>query len=143
MKKEEATKIVLKLTALFPNTEVKETTIAVWVEYLIPLDASVVKQAINEYALAPGKKFFPTPGEIIDIYDRIYQDVMTKKAQADREANNDATKLLFHEQPEKIKAKYSDIVALSCQLVRDVCDGKVKYQSPEWNKRQGEIERMV
>ena len=143
MKKEEANKIVLKLVAMFPNTEVSEVTIATWVEYLIPLEASVIRPAINEYILSPGKKFFPIPGEILEIYDRMYQEAMVKKTQADREAESEAIKLLFHEPLDKIDRSMGRIAKLSVALVRDVCDGKLKYKSPEWNIRQSEIEKLT
>ena len=128
---------------MFPNTEVSEVTIATWVEYLAPLDAAVMRQAVHGYVLTPGKKFFPTPGEILEYYDRIYQEAMVKKAQADRESESEATKLLFHTPLDKIDRSMGRIAKLSVDLVRDVCDGKIKCRSPEWNRRQAEIEQLA
>ena len=129
MTKEEANKIVLKLTALFPNTTVPKETVVLWVEYLLPLQADIMRQAVNDYALTPGKKFFPTPGELLDIYDRIYQEFIVKKAQDDREAEKEAAKFLFQKPTKTIK---DDYVRQSVELIRDVCEDRIKYNSPEW-----------
>src|SRR3989304_2863327 len=106
MTKDEAKMLVMKMTSLFPNTTIPDTTIVTWTEYLLPLEAKVMKQAINEYALTPGKKFFPSPGEILEIYNRIYQGVMIKKAQNDREAEKEAAKFLFQKPLSAIKDDY-------------------------------------
>ena len=132
MTKEEANKIVLKLTALFPNTSVPKETVVLWVEYLLPLQADIMRQAVNDYALTPGKKFFPTPGELLDIYDRIYQEFIVKKAQDDREAEKEAAKFLFQKPTKTIK---DDYVRQSVELIRDVCEDRIKYNSPEWIER--------
>ena len=129
MTKEEANKIVLKLTALFPNTTVPKETVVLWVEYLLPLQADIMRQTVNDYALTPGKKFFPTPGELLDIYDRIYQEFIVKKAQDDREAEKEAAKFLFQKPTKIIK---DDYVRQSVELIRDVCEDRIKYNSPEW-----------
>ena len=132
MTKEEANKIVLKLTALFPNTSVPKETVVLWVEYLLPLQADIMRQAVNDYALTPGKKFFPTPGELLDIYDRIYQEFIVKKAQDDREAEKEAAKFLFQKPTKIIK---DDYVRQSVELIRNVCEDRIKYNSPEWIER--------
>ena len=132
MTKEEANKIVLKLTALFPNTTVPKETVVLWVEYLLPLQADIMRQTVNDYALTPGKKFFPTPGELLDIYDRIYQEFIVKKAQDDREAEKEAAKFLLQKPTKTIK---DDYVRQSVELIRDVCEDRIKYNSPEWIER--------
>ena len=132
MTKDEAKMLVMKMTSLFPNTVIPDTTIVTWTEYLLPLEAKVMKQAINKYVLTPGKKFFPTPGEILEIYDRIYQEVMIRKAQNDREAEKEEAKFLFQKPLSTIK---NDYVRQSVELVRDACDGRIKYNSPEWIER--------
>lgn len=132
MTKEEANKIILKLTALFPNTAVPKETVVLWVEYLLPLQADIMRQAVNDFVLTPGKKFFPTPGELLDIYDRIYQEFMIKKAQDNREAEKEASKFLFQK---PISTFADDYVKQSVQLIRDVCNGEIKYKSKEWNER--------
>ena len=132
MTKEEANKIVLKLTALFPNTTVPKETVVLWVEYLLPLQADIMRQTVNDYALTPGKKFFPTPGELLDIYDRIYQEFIVKKAQDDREAEKEAAKFLFQKPTKTIK---DDYVRQSVELIRNVSEDRIKYNSPEWIER--------
>jgi len=87
---------------------------------------------VNNYALTPGKKFFPTPGELLDIYDRIYQEFIVKKAQDDREAEKEAAKFLFQKPTKTIK---DDYVRQSVELIRDVCEDRIKYNSPEWIER--------
>lgn len=136
MTNEEASKIVSKLVALFPNTSVGETTVATWIGYLMPLQADIMREAVNNYALLPGKKFFPTPGEILEIYDLIYQDYVAKKIAAHQEAEREATRLLFHK---PINQFHNDHVRQSVQLIRDVCAGEIKYRSKEWEKRFREI----
>ncbi len=143
MTSEEASKIVLKLTALFPNVNVSDETIAVWIEYFLPLRADIMRNAMNEYVLSPGKKFFPTPGELLDIYDKLYQEDYAKKIAAHQEDERQATKLLFHKPMNQFSDNY---VRESVQLIRDVCVGEIKYRSKEWNGRFSEIygqERMA
>jgi len=129
MTKDEAKMLVMKMTSLFPNTVIPDTTIVIWTEYLLPLEAKVMKQAINEYALTPGKKFFPTPGELLEFYDRIYQEYRVKEAQDDREAEKEAAKFLFQK---PISTIQDDYVRKSVELARDVCEGRIKYNSKEW-----------
>ncbi|OHB71289.1 MAG: hypothetical protein A2W23_00155 [Planctomycetes bacterium RBG_16_43_13] len=143
MQKDEASKIVLKLAALFPNTDVKKETIATWIEYLLPLRADIIRQAVHEYALSPGKKFFPTPGEVLDIYDKIYQEVIAKRIASHQEDERQVTKLLFCK---PLNQFADDYIRKSVELIRDVCARNVTYRSGDWNKRFSEIygnERMI
>ena len=132
MTKDEAKMLVMKMTSLFPNTVIPDTTIVTWTEYLLPLQADIMRQTVNDYVLTPGKKFFPTPGELLDIYDRIYQEYRIKKAQDDRDDEKEAAKFLFQK---PISTINDDYVRKSVELVRDVCDGRIKYNSQEWISR--------
>ena len=132
MTKAEATKMTSKLSSLFPNTTVTEMTLATWVECLLPLNVDAMRQSINEYALAPGKKFFPTPGEILEIYDR--HEILRRESQRQEEREDEmaAYKRLYHEPVSKIPDNY---VRQAVQLIRDMTSGTCKFRGPEWNSR--------
>lgn len=132
MTKEEATKLATKLSSLFPNTHINEMTLATWVECLLPLNVNAMRQSINEYALAPGKKFFPTPGEILEIYDR--HEIKRRESQRQEERDDEMAsyRKLFHEPVNKIP---DDFRKQAVQLIRDVTSGACKFGDLEWNKR--------
>ena len=132
MIEQQATQIISRLIASFPGIEVGEETHILWLELLAPLHFETMRMAVNDYILSPGKKYFPTPGEVLDIYDKIYQDVIVKKIAAHQEDERQATKLLFHEPINQFSDNY---VRDSVQLIRDVCNGEIQYKSQEWNQR--------
>jgi len=143
MIEQQATQIISRLIASFPGIEVGEETHILWLELLAPLHFETMRMAVNDYILSPGKKYFPTPGEVLDIYDKIYQDVIVKKIAAHQEDERQVTKLLFCK---PLNQFADDYIRKSVELIRDVCARNVTYRSGDWNKRFSEIygnERMI
>lgn len=136
MKKEEALKIVSRLAAGFPELEITQDTIALWEGYLIPLAADSMGKAVSDYLLLPGKKRFPTPGEVIGLYDRHEIENREKKRQEEREDDVYAYKKLFRE---PLGTFPNDFRKKAVALIRDVTEGRIKYMSEDWLKQYGSI----
>ena len=64
------------------------------------------------------------------IRKRGYEQI--EKVQDNREAEREAAKFLFQKPLNTIK---DDYVRKSVELVRDACEGRIKYNSPEWIER--------
>lgn len=141
MTKEEFTEIMKVMQAAFPNQKNSDETVKLWKGVLSPLNFKSAKKALHDYILQPSAKFAPAIGEILDIYDRIEKRAREEKQQEQAQDWVEAAKKLFHEPLET--SSMSEIAKKSVSLVRDVCDRKIKYLSPECNIRQDEIEKMA
>lgn len=132
MTKDEALKILSRLTAGFPELEINQDTIALWEGCLLPLAAGSMGKAVSDYLLLPGKKRFPTPGEILEIYDR--HEIRRRESQRQEERDDEMAsyKKLYHEPVSKIPDDYR---RQATQLIRDVTSGVCKFGDPDWNKR--------
>lgn len=89
--------------------------------------------SINDYLLSAGTKYrFPLPGEILEFYDKHETKRVIKQRNQELDDDKEAAKFLFHSPVNTMK---NDYVKQSVQMIRDVCNNKVKYQSPEWKQR--------
>lgn len=136
MKKEEVMKIFSRLTAGFPGLEINQDTIALWEGYLLPLAAESMGKAVSDYLLSPGRKSFPTPGEVIAFYDRHEIDNRERRRQEERDDDMGAYKKLFRE---PLGTFPNDFRRKAVELIRDVTEGRIEYMSEDWNTRYGSI----
>ena len=132
MTKDEALKILSRLTAGFPELEINQDTIALWEGCLLPLAAGSMGKAVSDYLLLPGKKRFPTPGEVIGLYDQHEIRRRESQRQEEREDEMASYRKLFHEPVSKMP---DDFVKQAVQLIRDMTSGTCKFRGPEWNSR--------
>lgn len=119
-----------------------EATLRIWDQVLMSFPFHIAEEAAKEY-IFDGHPFFPNISEFIKTCDNVWQKHERIKREENEQAERDATHLLFSEPLDKIDRSMGRIAKLSVALVRDVCNDKIKYKSPEWDKRQSEIERLV
>lgn len=119
-----------------------EATFRIWDNILLTFPFDVAEEAAKVY-LFEGHKYFPTISEFVKLCDEVWQKHERIKKEENSMAEHDAAKLLFSESLDEVKKKGGNIAAMSVALVRDVCNGEIKYRSPDWNKRQAEIEELA
>lgn len=144
---QETEKLLTYLVIAYPNSKpyedkkTKDAFMSVWTEPLKTFPYVIGQEAVK--SVVATSKYFPTLGELINACDSAWQDFEQMRRNEAAQAERDAAKMLFSEPLDKVKKKGGNIAALSVALVRDVCNGEIKYQSPEWNKRQAEIEELA
>lgn len=140
-------KIISYLLVGLPETDLgnnAEATLKIWENVLEVFPYHIAEEAAKQYLR--NYKRFSAISDLIKICDEVWQKYEREKREENDQAERDATHMLFHEPLEDIKkriGKKGNIVTLSVALVRDVCNGEIKYRSPEWNKRQAEIEELA
>lgn len=147
MEAKEVDKVLSYLQTAYPNANWQDKRQAagmrtVWQDILKTFPYEVAQDAAKLY-IHRGGKFFPAIGEFVKLCDECWQEHERVRREEIVQAERDAARLLFSEPLDKVKKKGGNIAAMSVALVRDVCNDKIKYKSPEWNKRQAEIEDMA
>lgn len=130
MEKKEIKKVISYLLAAYPKTDIgdkAEATFRIWENILKTFPYEIASEAANIYLL-DGNKFFPNISEFVKLCDEVWQKHEREKQEQHSEDEREATKLLFSEPLEKIDKSMGHIAKLSVSLVRDVCDGKIKYR---------------
>lgn len=140
MTKTEVKKIISYLSAAYPKADwgdkkSADATAKIWEDIMITFPFDVAQEACKLW-LFDGNKFFPHVAEFIKVCDGVWQRHEEKKRQEHGQAIVDSAKYLFHQPIENIEDNYKK---QAVQLIRDVCNGEIKFKSPEWVDRFGKI----
>ena len=142
MEKTEIRKILSYLHTAYPltakewgNTERVKEIEAVWHDILKVFSYQVAQEAAKGY-IQRGGKFFPSIGEFTilcdEIWNRQIDEDRNRKQQQEREDDMSAYRKLFHD---PVDGFADDYAKKSVILIRDVCEGRIKYNSPDWKER--------
>lgn len=137
-------KIISYLLVGLPETDLgnnAEATLKIWENVLEVFPYHIAEEAAKQYLR--NFKRFSAISDLIKICDEVWQKDERLKREENEQAERDATHLLFTEPLDKIDRSMGRIAKLSVALVRDVCNGEIKYRSPEWNQRQLEFEELA
>ena len=133
MDRTEVKKIISYLLVGLPETDLgnsQEATLKIWENIIEVFPYKVAEEAAKEYLRRFHK--FTCISDFVKICDEVWQKVEREQREQEAEDNREAAKFLFQKPISTIK---DDYVRKSVELVRDVCDGKIKYNSPEWISR--------
>lgn len=131
----EAAKLLNYLQGAYPQIRIPEATHEVWLDALGIFRYEVMRTAIKEYLCAPGiKRSFPVPGDVVAYYDRLVLQEAAILRQRQQDDYQGSAKKLFHE-----ALPNDQLAKQSVQLIRGVCDGKLKFMSEEWVSRFRDI----
>jgi len=104
-----------------------EATLKIWENIIEVFPYKVAEEAAKEYLRRFSK--FTSISDLVTICDEVWQKVERDKRDQDAEDSRKAAKFLFQKPLSTIK---DDYVRQSVELVRDACEGRIKYNSPEW-----------
>ena len=133
MDRKEVKKIISYLLVGLPETDLgnsQEATLKIWENIIEVFPYKVAEEAAKEYLRRFHK--FTCISDFVKICDEVWQKVEREQREQEAEDNREAAKFLFQKPISTIK---DDYVRKSVELVRDVCEGRIKYNSPEWIER--------
>ena len=133
MDRKEVKKIISYLLVGLPETGLgnsQEATLKIWENIIEVFPYKVAEEAAKEYLRRFHK--FTCISDFVKICDEVWQKVEREQREQEAEDNREAAKFLFQKPISTIK---DDYVRKSVELVRDVCEGRIKYNSKEWISR--------
>ena len=133
MDRKEVKKIISYLLVGLPETDLgnsPEATLKIWENIIEVFPYKVAEEAAKEYLRRFHK--FTCISDFVKICDEVWQKVEREQREQEAEDNREAAKFLFQKPISTIK---DDYVRKSVELIRDVCEDRIKYNSPEWISR--------